>query len=71
MKEIELFIVFLKYPGGLCEAHTDPGGDTADPRVQASGDILGTVMGWLSDQVVGGATTFFIGPDLIRMWPTR
>ena len=55
----------------MCEAHTDPGGDHTDPQVMVTGDILATVMGWLSDQVVGGATTFYIGPDLVRMWPTR
>ena len=67
----QLLFLYISSSGGLCEAHTDPGGDPTDPRVRVTGDTLATVMGWLSEELVGGATTFYIGPDLVRMWPTR
>ena len=64
--------------GGLCEDHNDPYGyiegveltpDRAKQRY--SGDIFGTVMGWLSDTQAGGATTFFINDKPLLFWPTK
>ena len=64
--------------GGLCEDHNDPYGYnegvelTPDRKDLAnSGDIFGTVMGWLSDTPAGGATTFFTGKDQVTIWPTK
>ena len=58
--------------GGLCEHHNDPYGynegvpPTEDRRdLQYTGDIMGTVMGWLGDTLAGGQTTFFQGPDQV------
>ena len=60
--------------GGLCEDHNDPYGYnegvelTPDRKDLAnSGDIFGTVMGWLSDTPAGGATTFFTGKDQVTI----
>ena len=64
--------------GGLCEDHNDPYGYNEGVELNESnqdlvdtGDILGTVMGWLSDTPAGGATSFFFGKDQITIWPTK
>jgi len=64
--------------GGLCEDHNDPYGynegvELTEDRqdLVETGDIFGTVMGWLSDTPAGGATTFFTGQDQVTFWPTK
>jgi len=64
--------------GGLCEDHNDPYGynegmelNEANKDLVKTGDILGTVMGWLSDTHAGGATSFFLGKDQKTLWPTK
>ena len=64
--------------GGLCEDHNDPYGynEGVEPTYDRkdlvnTGDIFGTVMGWLADTPAGGATTFFIGNDQVTLWPTK
>ena len=66
------------YSGGMCEVHNDPygyntGAELTDmnQNLRYTGDIFGTVMGWLSDTLSGGATTFFTGHDQIKLWPTK
>ena len=64
--------------GGLCEDHNDPYGYndgvklTPDrQKLVKSGDIFGTVMGWLSDTQAGGATTFFANDKPLLIWPRK
>ena len=64
--------------GGLCEPHLDPhgymeGADLPPSRVflKVSGDIVGTLMGWLNDCEEGGATAFNIPGAEVRLFPTR
>jgi len=64
--------------GGLCEDHNDPYGYNEGTPLTSdrgdlvyTGDIFGTVMGWLSDTPAGGATTFFTGEDQVTFWPTK
>ena len=64
--------------GGLCEDHNDPygyneGAALTEERknLVKSGDIFGTVMGWLSDTTAGGATTFFVNDSPLLLWPTK
>ena len=64
--------------GGLCEDHNDPygyngGAELTPDRADLiySGDIFGTLMGWLSDTSAGGATTFFANDKPVLLWPTK
>ena len=64
--------------GGLCEDHNDPYGynegvelTPENGKLVYSGDIFGTVMGWLSDTQAGGATTFFVNDKPLLFWPTK
>ena len=64
--------------GGLCEDHNDPYGyiegvvlNESNKELVDTGDIFGTVMGWLSDTSAGGGTSFFLGADQITLWPTK
>ena len=64
--------------GGLCEDHNDPYGynegvelNDKNKVLMNTGDIFGTVMGWLSDTPAGGATSFFLGEDQVTIWPTK
>ena len=64
--------------GGLCEDHNDPYGYNEgveltpdNGKLVYSGDIFGTVMGWLSDTQAGGATTFFVNDKPLLFWPTK
>ena len=64
--------------GGLCEDHNDPYGYNEGMELTPerqnlvkSGDIFGTVMGWLSDTQAGGATTFFANDKPLLLWPRK
>ena len=64
--------------GGLCEDHNDPygyneGTELTPERANLvkSGDIQGTVMGWLSDTQAGGATTFFTNDKPLLFYPKK
>ena len=64
--------------GGMCEDHNDPygyneGAELTPERANLvkSGDIFGTVMGWLSDTEAGGATTFFTNDKPLLFWPKK
>ena len=64
--------------GGLCEDHNDPYGYNEGVELTPeredlvhSGDIFGTVMGWLSEVKAGGATTFFVNNKPLLIWPTK
>ena len=39
--------------------------------LKLTGDIMGTVMGWLTDTAAGGATTFYNNDQMVKFWPTR
>ena len=64
---------------GLCETHIDPHGyiegtvDLPDSRqvLKKSGDMFGTVMGWIGDEPIGGATSFIYPPHEVTVWPTK
>ncbi len=66
--------------GGLCETHHDPYGYLEgatlhdNPGIQHlkySGDMFGTVMGWLSEVGAGGGTAFSYPYDEQLVQPTR
>ncbi len=65
--------------GGLCETHIDPHGyieGTSDlPKsresLKRSGDMFGTVMGWINDEPVGGATAFVYPNHEITVFPKK
>ena len=39
--------------------------------LKKTGDIMGTLMGWLSDTRAGGATTFHNTFNEIKLWPSK
>jgi hypothetical protein len=61
---------------GLCETHIDPGGyirsGTGDLDYHVlMGDVIGTVMAWLSDVKAGGGTAFeYLNREML-VTPTR
>ena len=64
--------------GGLCEDHNDPygyieGAQLTPERANLvkSGDIFGTLMGWVSDTQAGGATTFFTNDKPLLFYPKK
>ena len=64
--------------GGLCETHIDPHGyiEGAELPMERrmlvrSGDMFATVMGWISDPPVGGATAFVTPMKEVIVWPTK
>lgn len=36
-----------------------------------SGDMIGTVMAWINDEPVGGATAFIEPYNEVTVWPTK
>ena len=40
-------------------------------NLKKTGDIMGTVMAWLTDTRAGGATTFYNNDQMVKFWPTR
>ena len=63
---------------GLCEAHFDPHGylegfDIPPSRKHLikTGDMLATLMGWISDEPVGGATAFISPYSETLLYPTK
>ncbi len=64
--------------GGLCETHVDPHGyiegvelPPSRELLVKSGDMLATVMGWISGEPEGGATAFIAPHKEVTVWPTR
>jgi prolyl 4-hydroxylase len=64
--------------GGLCETHIDPHGYLEGVEIPLSrkmlvrtGDMLATVMAWISKEPVGGATAFISPMKEITVWPTK
>ena len=48
--------------GGTCDAHIDPKGimemKHVEPEMYVTGDVVGTIMGWLDDTEAGGGTAY-------------
>ena len=72
-------VLFLRL-GGLCETHYDPHGyiegQELPPhpgflRLQKQGDMMATMMGWLEEVEVGGATAFADPGNEVLIWPKR
>ena len=64
--------------GGLCETHIDPHGyleGTELPHnrlgLKRSGDMIATIMGWIEEAPIGGATAFIYPYHEITVWPTK
>lgn len=64
--------------GGLCETHIDPHGYIEGAELPyerqmlvRSGDMFATIMGWMSDPPVGGATAFIKPMKEVTVWPTK
>ena len=61
---------------GLCELHIDPhgyleGAELTPGRsmLKKSGDMMATVMGWMEEEPVGGATAFIAPHKEVTLWP--
>eukprot|EP00095_Tigriopus_kingsejongensis_P001280 snap_masked-scaffold359_size197282-processed-gene-0.4 protein:Tk01280 transcript:snap_masked-scaffold359_size197282-processed-gene-0.4-mRNA-1 annotation:"prolyl 4-hydroxylase subunit alpha-1" len=63
---------------GLCETHVDPHGSLEGVELppsrlglRKSGDMFATIMGWIQDEPVGGATAFVYPHKEVLVWPTK
>ena len=64
--------------GGLCETHIDPHGYLEGTELppnrqllKRSGDMIATIMGWIEEAPVGGATAFIHPYHEVTVWPTK
>ena len=63
---------------GLCETHIDPHGYLEGTELSVdrlglkrSGDMMATIMGWIEDAPIGGATAFINPYQEVTVWPTK
>ncbi len=65
--------------GGLCETHIDPHGyiegkvelPKSRENLKKCGDMFGTVMGWIGEEPIGGATAFIYPNHEVTVWPRK